>query len=272
MYSYLVSVHFLFKFTSSFTTKGNLKVHYQRHTQIDAFQLEIMDRFRSPNRILDFGRSLAHRDFNETIPDRPHHLKSMTLRSDTTTENVPYSDKRNPQEMKTEMEISDNSKSQSDTNKLQNFINNMDGAFSRHNRKKRPSTSTSWQVMEPKMHSTNHSELIDLSNKHKDDSEIQDMRKKEVKSEEKHRIRMMNSKIDETDSDGDQLDLSEPNTKADLLNTAIKNGLTNPAADGYMNYSFYPHEIDPTNHFLNRGLHPLSGGAMFNHLGYPGMF
>lgn len=233
-----------------------------------------MDRFRSPSRILDFGRSLAHRDYNETIPDRPHHLKSMTLRSDTTTENVPYSDKRNSQEMKTEMEISDNNKPQSDTNKLQNFIDSMDGHFSKHNRKKRPSTSTSWQAMEPKMHSTNHSELIDLSNKHKDNdrNEIQDLRRKEVGSEEKHRMRMMSSKVEETDSDGDQLD--DTSAKTNLLNNSIKNGLTNPAtgSDGYMNYSFYPHDIDPTSHFLNRGLHPLTGGAMFNHLGYPGMF
>lgn len=259
--------------SSSFTTKGNLKVHYQRHTQIDAYQLEIMDRFRSPNRILDFGRPLPHREFHETITDRPYPLKSMTLRSDTTTENVPYSVKSNSQEMNTDLEISDNNKSnQSETNKLQKFIDSMEGHFSKHNRRKRTSTSTSWQVIEPKIHS-NQNEGIDLSNKPKDDDcSVKDMRKNEMKSEEKYRMGLRNLKVDETDSDGDQSELSEAAHNTNLLSTGIKSGITNPPTDAYMNYPFYPHEMDPANHFLNRGIHPMSAGAMFNHLGYPGNF
>lgn len=259
--------------SSSFTTKGNLKVHYQRHTQIDAYQLEIMDRFRSPNRILDFGRPLPHREFHETITDRPYPIKSMTLRSDTTTENVPYSVKSNSQEMNTDLEISDNNKSnQSETNKLQKFIDSMEGHFSKHNRRKRTSTSTSWQVIEPKIHS-NQNEGIDLSNKPKDDDcSVKDMRKNEMKSEEKYRMGLRNLKVDETDSDGDQSELSEAAHNTNLLNTGIKSGITNPPTDAYMNYPFYPHEMDPANHFLNRGMHPMSAGAMFNHLGYPGNF
>lgn len=262
--------------SSSFTTKGNLKVHYQRHTQIDAFQLEIMDRFRSPNPILDFERSFIHRNLNETIPDRPHRLKSMTLRSDTTTDNVPYLVNRS-QEIKNEFDISDNNKSsQSDTTKLQKFIDSMEGHFSKHNRRKRTSTSTSWQEIDPKIHSINHNELMDLSNKRKDGdwSESQDFRKNEMRSEYRHeernRMGTMSSKIDETDSDGDQLDLSETNAKMKLLSTDAKPEITNPSSDQY-NYPFYPHEMDP-NHFLNRGLHPLSTGAMFHHLGYAGIF
>lgn len=260
--------------SSSFTTKGNLKVHYQRHTQIDAYQLEIMDRFRSPNRMMDFGpRPLPQRDFSETITDRPYPLKSMTLRSDTTTENVPYSVKTNPQELKSELESSDNNKSnQSDTNKLQKFIDSMEGHFSKHNRRKRTSTSTSWQIIEPKIHS-NQNELIDLSNKPKDDEHtIRDMRKNKMKSEDKYLMGLRHSKVDETDSDGDQSELSEATHRTNSSNTGIKSGIANPSTDAYMNYPFYPHEMDPANHFLNRGLHPMSGGAMFNHLGYPGNF
>lgn len=259
--------------SSSFTTKGNLKVHYQRHTQIDAYQLEILDRFRSPNRILDFGRSLPHREFSESITDRQYPLKSMTLRSDAMTENVPYPVKTNPQELRSELDISDNNKSnQSETNKLQKFIDSMEGHFSKHNRRKRTSTSTSWQVIEPKMHSAQN-ELIDLSSKPKDDDmRLKDSRKNDKKPEENYRMSSRDPKIDETDSDGDQLDLTEATHKTNLLNIGAKNGIANPPTDAYMNYPFYPHEMDATNHFLNRGLHPLSAGAMFNHLGYAGNF
>lgn len=251
--------------SSSFTTKGNLKVHYQRHTQIDAFQLEIMDRFRSPNQILDLGRSLPQREFSENITDRQYPLKSMTLRSDAMTENVPYSFKTNCQETKNDLVIADHSKfNQSETNKLQKFIDSMDGHFSKHNRRKRSSTSTSWQVTEPKIH---QNELIDLSNKTKDDDcNIQDIRKNRIRSDEKCRMGLRNAKVEETDSDGDQLDLSETTRKTNLLNIGSRNTPTDP----YINYSYYPPEIDPANHFLNRGLHPMSAGAMFNHLGYPG--
>lgn len=257
--------------SSSFTTKGNLKVHYQRHTQIDAFQLEIMDRFRSPSRILELGRPLPHREFNENMADRHYPLKSMTLRSDATTENVPYSHKTNPQEMKNELRISDNhhTSNQSDTNKLQKFIDSMDGHFSKHNRRKRTSTSTSWQVVEPKVHPN---ELIDLSNKPKDvECNMKDIRKNRMKTEQKYRMGLRHSKVDETDSDGDQLDLSETNHIGVKNGTSNSNPNPNPP-DAYMNYPYYPHDIDPANHFLNRGLHPMSTGAMFNQLGYPGNF
>ncbi|KAJ6647431.1 Homeotic protein spalt-major [Pseudolycoriella hygida] len=234
--------------SSSFTTKGNLKVHYQRHTQIDAFQMEMMDRFRSPNRILDYGRT--RREHNEAIPDRSHQLKSMKLRSDSVTENVPYLVKSNPQDMKVEIDVTENS----ETNKLQKFIDSMEGHFSKHNRRKRTSTSTTWQVTEPKIHSTSQNDLMDLSRK-----------REERKAEGKHRIGPRNLKVDETDSDGDQLDLEATNR------TNHNTGIKNSSSDPYMNYSFYQHEIDPANHLLNRGLHPLSTSAMFTHLGYPGI-
>ncbi len=269
--------------SSSFTTKGNLKVHYQRHTQMDAFQLEIMDRFRSPSRILEYGRSLPHREFNENIADRPYppSTKSMTLRSDDArAEHVPYSVNTNAREMKNEHEILENSKSnQSDTNKLQSFIDSMEGHFSKHNRRKRTSTSASpWQVIEPKIHSTIPNELMDLSNKSKpDDCNIKGIRKIKIKNEENYRMpnhRPASTKVEETDSDGDQLDSTETGHKTNMSNSPIKNGMHNLPNDPYMNpYPYpYPQEIDPANHFLNRGLHPMSAGAMFNHLGYPGNF
>lgn len=261
--------------SSSFTTKGNLKVHYQRHTQIDAFQLEIMDRFRSPNRIMDFGRAMSssHREFGESVPERPYPpAKSMTLRSDATTENVPYSTKTNPQEKKVEPELlCHNRPSQSETNKLQSFIENMEGHFSKHNRRKRTSTSTSWQVTEPKIHPIDQNELMDLSNKPKIDEK--DTKKNKIKIEHNYRMGFSNSRIDETDSDGDHSELNETSNKTTrMANSSMKNGNNNPPNESYANYPYYPHDIDPTNHFLNRGLHPLSAGAMFNHLGYPGNF
>lgn len=259
--------------SSSFTTKGNLKVHYQRHTQIDAFQLEIMDRFRSPNRVLDLGRS--QRDPSESLTDRPYlPSKSMTLRSDATTENVPYLVKTKPQEMKIESDVSGNHKSiLSDTNKLQSFIDTMEGHFSKHNRRKRTSTSTSWQAIEPKIQPTNYNELMDLSNKNKnDDCTLRDTRKHKTKNEENYRTGLASLKMDETDSDGDHFDINDPATKPTLLSSNIKNGNTAPPNDTYMNYPYYPHDIDPASHFLNRGLHPMSAGAMFNHLGYAGNF
>ncbi|XP_037052274.1 homeotic protein spalt-major-like isoform X2 [Bradysia coprophila] len=257
--------------SSSFTTKGNLKVHYQRHTQIDAFQLEMMDRFRSPNRIIDFGRAASHREFGENVSDRPYPpSKSMTLRSDATTENVPYSTKTNPQEKKIEPEaLCHNRPSQSETNKLQSFIENMEGHFSKHNRRKRTSTSTSWQVTETKIHPIDQTDLMDLSNKPKVDEK--DTRKNKIRSERNYRMGFSNSKIDETDSDGDQLDLSDAAHKTRMASTGIKNGNNNAPNDSYVNYPYYPHDIDPTSHFLNRGLHPMSTGAMFNHLGYPAL-
>lgn len=262
--------------SSSFTTKGNLKVHYQRHTQIDAFQLEIIDRFRSPHRMADFGRAMSHRDFSETVPERPYPSpKSMTLRSDATIENVPYSIKNNSQEKKIEPEIvCHNRPRQSETNKLQSFIENMEEHFSRHNRRKRTSTSTSsWQVTEPKLHTTDPNELMDLSNKPKmDDSNGKEAIKNKTKNDLNYRMGFSNTKIDETDSDGEQLDFSEAAHKTRTVNAGNKNGNNNPPTDSYMNYPYYPHDIDPASHFLNRSIHPLSTGAMFNHLGYPGNF
>lgn len=258
--------------SSSFTTKGNLKVHYQRHTQIDAFQLEIMDRFRSPNRILDLGR--AQREMSEVHTDRPSYapVKSMTLRSDATTENVPYPVKMtNPQEMKIESEISGKLKSNHlGTSKLQTFIDSMEGHLSKHNRRKRASTSTSWQTVEPKIQPINYNELMDLSNKNKtDDRNIKDVRKIKTKKGDNYRMNVASSRVEETDSDGDQADTNDPRASTSFLNSTIKNG-NMPPSDAYMNFPYYPHDIDPASNFLNRGLHPMSAGAMFSHLGYAG--